>query len=61
MKFNPKALLVLVGFGVLLTMASSSDGDGWFHFAEVVATVVILLGVAGFLRESGTPTRRQLH
>jgi hypothetical protein len=57
MKFNPKALLVLAGFGGLLVMASSADG-GWLHFAEAVATVVILLGVAGFLRESGTRTRR---
>ena len=59
MKFNPKALLVLVGFGVLLSMASSGKGDGWSHFAEAVAAVVILLGVAGFLREGGTGTRRQ--
>jgi hypothetical protein len=59
MRFNPKALLVLVGFGVLLTTASSADGGGWFHFAEAVATLVILLGLAGFLRESGTRTRRQ--
>ena len=51
MQFNPRALLVLVGFGVLLTMAVSSDGGGWFHFAEAIASVVILLGVAGFLRE----------
>jgi hypothetical protein len=59
MVFNPKALLVLVGFGVWLTMASSGDGGGWPHFAEAIATVVILLGVAGFLRESGTRTRRR--
>jgi hypothetical protein len=58
MKFNPKALLVLVGFGVLLTLSSSGNG-GWFHFAEAVATIIIVLGVAGFLRESGTRTRRQ--
>jgi hypothetical protein len=48
-----------IGFGVLLTTASSADGGGWFHFAEAVATLVILLGLAGFLRESGTRTRRQ--
>ena len=59
MKFNPKALLVLIGFGVLLALASSGNGGGWFHFAEAVATSIIVLGVAGFLRESGTRTRRQ--
>jgi hypothetical protein len=59
MKFNPKGVLVLVGFGVLLTMASLPDGSDWSHFAEAVAAVVILLGVAGFLRDSGTRTRRQ--
>lgn len=59
MKFNPKALPVLVGFGVLLIVASSADGAGWAHFAEAVAAVVILLGVAGFLRESGPRTRKR--
>jgi len=28
-------------------MASSADAGGWLHFTEAVATVVILLGVAG--------------
>jgi hypothetical protein len=57
MTFNPKALLVLVGFGALLLMASSSNAGGWLHFAEAVSTIVILLGVAGFLRERGTGMR----
>jgi hypothetical protein len=60
MKFNPKAFLVLVGFGVLLVMTSSSNGGGWFHFAEAVASAVILLGVAGFLRENGARTSARI-
>jgi threonine/homoserine/homoserine lactone efflux protein len=58
MKFNPKALLVFVGFGVLFAVALSSNGDGWSHIAEAVSTVVILLGVAGFLREDQTRAHR---
>ena len=57
MKFNPKALLVFVGFGALLLMATSGKASGWLHFAEAVSTIVILLGVAGFLREGGRQTR----
>ena len=49
MQFNPKALLILVGFGALLVLAQSSNGGTWFHIAEAVATLVILAGVAGFL------------
>jgi threonine/homoserine/homoserine lactone efflux protein len=60
MTFNPKALLVLVGVGALLLMATSGHPSGWLHFAEAISAIVILLGVAGFLRESGTPTRRPL-
>src|SRR4029078_12799038 len=51
MHFSPKALLVFIGFFVLLALALSSNGGGWFYVAEAVATVVILLGVAGLLRE----------
>jgi hypothetical protein len=58
MQFNPKALLILVGFGVLLTMAVSSNGGPWFHFAEAVSTVVILIGVAGFLNGSRSRGRK---
>jgi hypothetical protein len=50
MKFNPKALLILIGLASLLAVAVSSNGGAWFHFAEAVASVVILLGLAGFLR-----------
>jgi hypothetical protein len=57
MQFNPKALLVLLGFLVLLVMATSSNGGGWFHVAEAVASAVILLGVAGFLRDHGAQIR----
>jgi len=57
MTFNPQGLLVLVGFGVLLTLALSSPGGGWFRFAEAVVTVIVLLGVAGLLRESGARPR----
>jgi hypothetical protein len=57
MQFNPKALLVLLGFVVLLVMAMSSNGGGWFQFAEAVASVVILLGVGGFLRDHGAQLR----
>jgi hypothetical protein len=60
MTFNPRALLVLVGVGALLLMASSSKAGGWLHFAEAVSTIVILIGVAGFLREGGTRTRGPL-
>ena len=42
MQFNPKALLVLIGFFVLLALALSSNGGGWFYLAQAVATVVIL-------------------
>ena len=51
MHFSLKALLVFIGFFVLLALALSSNGGGWFYVAEAVATVVILLGVAGLLRE----------
>ena len=50
MQFNPKALSILVGFGVLVAIAVSSDGGTWFHVGEAVSTVVILIGLAGFLR-----------
>ncbi len=51
MQFNPKALLVLIGFFVLLALALSSNGGGWFYLAQAVATVVILFGLVGLLRE----------
>jgi hypothetical protein len=57
MQFNPKALLILVGFGVLLATAASSNGGTWFHVAEIVSTVIILIGLAGFLSGSRSQTR----
>jgi threonine/homoserine/homoserine lactone efflux protein len=60
MKFNPKALLVLVGFGTLLLAASSGHASGWLQVAEAVSTIVILLGLAGFLREGGRGIRGPL-
>jgi len=56
-QFNSKALLVFVGFGGLVAMAVSSNGGGWFPVAEAVASVFILLGLAGFLSQS-TPRAR---
>lgn len=50
MHVNPKALLLLVGFFVLVAMALSS-GSGWTHAAEATTTVLIALGIAGLLRE----------
>jgi len=50
MHFNPKALLLLVGFFVLVAIALSS-GSGWMHVAEAVTTVLIALGIAGLLRD----------
>jgi hypothetical protein len=50
MKFNPKALLILIGLASLLGVAVSTDGGGWVHFAEAVASIVMLVGLAGFLR-----------
>ena len=51
MQFNPKALLVFIGFFALLALAVSSNGGVWFHIAEAAATVGIMLGVAGLSRE----------
>lgn len=49
MQFNPKALLLLIGFFVLLALSLSS-GSGWMHGAEAITTVLIALGLAGLLR-----------
>jgi hypothetical protein len=48
--FNPKALLLLIGFFVLLGLSLWS-GSGWMHVAEAITTVLIALGVAGLLRD----------
>lgn len=49
MTLHPKALLVLAGFGLLLGLSSWSGGGAWFHVAEAVTTVLILVGVAGLV------------
>jgi len=51
MLFDPKALLLFIGFVVLLVLALASNGGGWFYVAEAIATVVILLGISGLLHE----------
>jgi len=48
-------LLVLVAFGVLLAL--SMNRGPWFYAAEAIVTLMILLGVAGFLGPNG-PCRR---
>ena len=50
MQFNPKALLVLVAFLVLVSLAVSSSRGPWFYAAEAVTTLLILGGVAGLWR-----------
>lgn len=61
MRFNPKKLLVLVGFGVLRATASSADGGAWSHFAEARTTVATLLGVVGFLRDKQNTAASTVH
>jgi arginine exporter protein ArgO len=57
MTFNPRALLVLIGFAGLVALAVGSNGGAWFHAGEAVATVIILLGVAGLLGRVGLRAR----
>jgi hypothetical protein len=57
MKFNPMALVVLVGFFALLAVAMSSNGGTWFRVGEVASTVVIACGVAGLLGHRGVRAR----
>jgi hypothetical protein len=51
MRFNPKALVVFIGFVVLLGLALSSNGGGWFYTAEAIVTALILFGIGGLVRE----------
>ena len=51
MTFDPKALLVLVAFFLLMLMALSS-GSAWFHLAEAVVTVLIVLNLFTLSRAS---------
>jgi hypothetical protein len=55
MDFNPRALLVLVAFCLLLVMALTS-GSGWMRAAEATASVFIALSLFGFFRD-GQRTR----
>ena len=48
MRFNPIAFLVLVAFFGLLTFALSS-GSSTFHIAEAIVTVLIAIGIGGFV------------
>jgi hypothetical protein len=57
MHFNPGALLVFVGFGVLVALGASSNGGAWFRRGEAVSTVVIVAGASGFL--SGRRSRER--
>ncbi|HEY3044187.1 MAG TPA: hypothetical protein VGJ39_09190 [Vicinamibacterales bacterium] len=50
MRFNLKAFLVFVAFCVLLGLALSS-GSGWFRAAEATVSVLILLSLAGVMRD----------
>jgi hypothetical protein len=52
MYVNVKALLALVGFGVLLAVAASS-GSSAMHLGEAVVTVLIALGLAGYAFRGG--------
>jgi hypothetical protein len=49
--------LILIGSGVLLATAVSSNGGIWFHVGEIVSTLVILIGLAGFLTGSRSQAR----
>jgi hypothetical protein len=57
MHFNPRALLLLVGFCVLVALGVSSNGGAWFHLGEAVSTVVILAGLTGFLSDGRSRVR----
>jgi hypothetical protein len=54
MRLSPLALLVSAVFYLLLAMAVSSR-SGWAHAAEAAATVLMLLSLAGFMRDGHRP------
>jgi hypothetical protein len=56
MDFNPRALLLLVAFCLLLVM-SLTFGSGWMRGAEATASVFIALSLFGFFR-NGQRTRQ---
>ena len=57
MYFNPVALLVLAAFFGLLILALSAGSDST-RAAEAAVTVLIALGVGGFLMRNGQRSRR---
>lgn len=59
--FNPRALLVLVGFLALVWLALVSNRGAWFYVAEVIASTVIVLGIAGLLNPPPSTTGQQPH
>jgi hypothetical protein len=54
LRVNPKAVLVSVTF-YLLVAAALSFRSGWAHAAEATASVLILLSLAGFMRDGHRP------
>jgi len=57
MYFNPIALLVLAAFFGLMMLALSAGSDAT-RAAEAAVTVLIALGVGGFLLRGGERSRR---
>lgn len=57
MQFNLKALLLFIGVIAFLAFALTSSHAAWFPFVEAAATVGILLGVLGLLRDRSARTR----
>ena len=49
MHFNPGAFVILVAFGALVVLATTSNGGNWFHAGEAAATLGIAAGLAGLL------------
>ena len=48
MRFNPIAFLVFVAFFALVSFALSS-GSSTFHITEAAVTVLIAIGIGGFV------------
>ena len=54
MRVNPKALLVSVAFYLLVATALASH-SGWAPATETTASVLILLSLAGLMRDGHRP------
>jgi hypothetical protein len=54
MRFNAKGFLVFIACGLLISLAATSGGGGWFYLTEAVVSGGILFGVAGFFSEHRT-------